>query len=56
MKMVVNLWNKIGDSEACGIGEGLKINSTLTELWLSGGVIFMYCKKGIGIGIKGKKC
>ncbi len=42
MKMVVNLWNKIGDSEACGIGEGLKINSTLTRLDLDRGVIFMY--------------
>ena len=24
------------------IGEALKINSTLTRLWLGGGVIFMY--------------
>ena len=29
-----NMWNsnKIGDSGACSIGEGLKVNSTLTEL------------------------
>ena len=32
----------IGDSGACGIGEALKMNSSLTELGLSGGVIFMY--------------
>ena len=31
----------IGDSGACGIGEGLKINSTLTRLDLGRGVIFM---------------
>ena len=42
MKMVVNKWMGIGDSEACAIGEGLKMNSTLKELWLYGGVIFMY--------------
>ena len=36
------LWNKIGDSGACGIGEGLKMNSSLTRLDLYGGVIFMY--------------
>ena len=27
--------NNIGDSGGSGIGEGLKFNSTLTELWLS---------------------
>ena len=27
--------NNIGDSGGCGIGEGLKFNSTLTELSLS---------------------
>ena len=27
--------NNIGDSGGCSIGEGLKMNSTLTELWLS---------------------
>ena len=32
----------IGDSGACGIGEGLKMNSTLTELYLTGGVIVMF--------------
>ena len=42
MKMVVIQWMGIGDSGACGIGEGLKMNSTLTELYLDGGVIFMY--------------
>ena len=33
---------KIGDSGAWAIGEALKMNSTLTALWLNGGVIFMY--------------
>ena len=42
MKMVVNQWMGIGDSEACAIGEALKMNSTLTRLDLYGGVIFMY--------------
>ena len=32
----------IGDSGGCGIGEVLKINSTLTRLDLDRGVIFMY--------------
>ena len=36
------IWNKIGDSGACAIGEGLKMNSTLTKLYLGRGVIFMY--------------
>ena len=27
--------NNIGDSGVCSIGEGLKMNSTLTELYLS---------------------
>ena len=26
--------NKIGDSGGCSIGEGLKVNSTLTKLYL----------------------
>ena len=36
------LCKQIGDSGACVIGEGLKMNSTLTRLILDGGVIFMY--------------
>ena len=42
MKMVVNQWMDIGDSGACVIGEGLKVNSTLKVLHLDRGVIFMY--------------
>ena len=36
------LYNQIGDSGACGIGEVLKMNSILESLDLSGRVIFMY--------------
>ena len=28
--------NKIGDSGACSIGEGLKVNSTLTTITING--------------------
>ena len=41
MKIVVNKRREIGDSGACAIGEALKMNSTLTELHLRGGVVFM---------------
>ena len=41
MVFMLWIWNQIGDSGACGIGEGLKMNSTLTYLDLHGGVIFM---------------
>ena len=36
-----NVWNdnQIGDSGTCSIGEGLKMNSTLTELDLSEALI-----------------
>ena len=36
------LYNQIGDSGACGIGEVLKMNSILELLDLGGRVIFMY--------------
>ena len=31
LSLKINLHNKIGDSGACSIGEGLKMNSTLTS-------------------------
>ena len=34
MTRVLQSENKVGDAGACALGEGLKTNSSLTELWL----------------------
>jgi hypothetical protein len=35
--------NKVGDAGACGLGEGLKTNSSLKKLWLVRKSYFCLC-------------
>ena len=43
MTRVLQSENKVGDAGACALGEGLKMNSSLTELYLVSVFVFLVC-------------